>query len=262
MAEIVWFFPRNDYLGCNDNLETALNITMNKYIILHIFLFASIVSGCASAKKRGDQYCIDSIYQLEQRNQQLDLKLKHLQEALTSKQIIIEQLKLEYQQATQHSARTRAKLRSHQSKAEIVVHLAEIKTALNSLAKKSIYPLKQNKVQEAEQLIIMSEKALKGEDIETASSLSNKAQKILIPLLPMQTKNPNELNVTFATPLNMVIKRKCNVRKAPGMTNKVLFTMNASSKVKALAFARNWINIKTVGQRKGWVYYNLLTLDQ
>lgn len=237
---------------------------MIKYIILHIFLFTFIfiASACISGKKGGDQHFQDSIYQLESQNQQLDLELKRLQKQLTAKQTKIEQLKLEKQQATQQVVRTKAKLRSHHSKAGIVVHLAEVKSVLNSLSEKSMDPPQQQKVQEAEQLIINSEKALNREDIETASSLSNKAQKILIPLLAMQTKNPTKLDVAFATPLSMVIKKECNVRNAPGMSSKVLFTMEAGSKVKALAFAKNWINIKTVDQRKGWIYYRLLTLDQ
>jgi uncharacterized protein YgiM (DUF1202 family) len=236
---------------------------MSKYIILHIFLFAFIfiVNGCTSAKKGGDQHLQDSIYQLELQNQQFDLELKRLQKELTAKQIKIEQLTLERQQATQQVVRTKTKLRSHHSKAGIVVHLAEVKTLLNSLSEKPMDPPQQQKMQEAEQLIINSEKALNREDIETASSLSNKAQQILIPLLSMQTKNPTKLNVAFATPLSMVIKKECNVRNAPGMSSKVLFTMDAGSKVKALAFVKNWINIKTVDQRKGWIYYRLLTLD-
>lgn len=235
-----------------------------KYIILHIFLFTFIfiANGCISAKKAEEQHFQDSIHQLELQNQQLDLELKRLQKQLSAKQIKIEQLTLEKQQETQQVVRTRAKLRSHHSKAGIVVHLAEVKTALNSLSEKKMDPLQQQKMQEAEQLIINSEKALNREDIETASSLSNKAQKILAPLLAIQTKHPTTLNVAFATPLRMVIKKNCNVRKAPGMSSKVLFTMDAGSKVKALAFAKNWINIKTEDQRKGWIYYRLLTLDQ
>ncbi len=229
----------------------------------------------------------DSIYQLEQLNQQLeqqnqhlDLKLKSLQQELTAQQVKIDkfkslqskllakqtkidQLKLESQRATQQVVRTMAKLRSHHSKDSIVVHLSEVKTELNSLTEKPLNKLQQQTVQEAKQLIAKSVKALsRREDLETAFSLSNKAQKLLIPLLALQTKQQTKLDVDFATPLNMTIKKECNVRKGPGMKNKVLFTMDTGSKVKALAFVKNWINIETASRKNGWIYYRLLTLDQ
>lgn len=252
---------------------------MIKYKILLIFILAFIASGCISAKQHGNQQLQDSIYQLEQLNQQLDLKLKRLQQELTAQQIKIEQfkslqstllakqaeieqLKIESQQATQQAARARAKLRCHHSKASLLVHLSEITTELNSLAEKPLNKLQQQTVQEAKQLIEQSVKALNREDLEAAFSLSNKAQKLLIPLIALQTKKQTRLDVDFATPLAMTIKKECNVRKAPGMKNKALFTMDAGAKVKALAFVKNWIKIETESKKNGWVYYRLLTLDQ
>ena len=252
---------------------------MIKYKILLVFILAFIASGCISGKQHGDQHLQDSIYQLDQLNQQLGLKLKSLQQKFTAQQVKIdqfkslqsklltkqkkiEQLKIEIQQAAQQVVRARAKLRSHHSKASIVVHLSEVKTELNSLAEKPLNKLQQQTVQEAKQLIAKSVKALNREDLETAFSLSNKAQKLLIPLLALQTKKQTSVDVDFATPLTMTIKKECNVRKAPGMKNKALFTMAAGSKVKALAFVKNWIKIETASRKNGWIYYRLLTLDQ
>lgn len=242
-------------------------------------MLAFIASGCISAKQHGDQHLQDSIYQLDQLNQQLGLKLKSLQQELTAQQVKIdqfkslqskllakqaeiEQLKIERQQATQLAGRARAKLRYHHNKASMVVHLSEVKTELNSLAEKPLNKLQQQAVQEAKQLIAKSVEALNREDLETAFSLSNKAQKLLIPLLALQTKKQTYLNVDFATPLAMTIKKECNVRQAPGMKNKALFTIDAGSKVKALAFVKNWIKIETDSRKNGWIYYRLLTLDQ
>jgi hypothetical protein len=252
---------------------------MIKYKILFVFILALMASGCISAKKHGDRHVHDSIYKLEQLNRQLGLKLKSLQQELAAQQVKIdqfkslqsklhakqtkiEQLKFESQQATQQVVRTRAKLRSHHSKDSIVVHLSEVKTELNSLAEKPLNKSQQQTVQEARLLIEKSVEALNSEDLETAFSLSNKAQKLLIPLLALQTKKQARLDVDFATPLMMTIKKECNVRKGPGMKNKSLFTMDAGSKVTAFAFVRNWINIETESRKNGWIYYRLLMLDQ
>jgi len=252
---------------------------MIKFTIILVCWLSFIASGCIYVNNTRDQDRQDYIDQLEQQNQTLSIKLKCLQQESTAKQIEInrleslqpkllakqikiEQLKLKSKQSAQQVVRTRAKLRSHHSKAGIVVHLAEVKTELNNLAEKPMGQQQQQVVQKAGQLIEMSVSALNKNDLEAASSLSNKAQKLLVPLLALQTKKQNRLNVDFASPLIMTIKKECNVRKAPGMKSIVLFTMDAGAQIKALAFVRNWLHIETAGQRKGWIYYRLLTLDQ
>ncbi len=230
-------------------------------LLLWLMLFVVFVSGC-SVRERIEQQQ-PSLYeqQLEERNRELSLEVEKLEKKLLRKQGEINQLVLSRQHVTQEVVRTKAKLRSHSSKAETVANIAEVRTVIQSVAGKTLTERQKSSVHDAEQMIALSVDALEAGDIDGAFRLSNKAQVLVQPIRSVHGDIKNGHDVVFITPQAMKAVKDCNVRMAPGMT-KVLFTLESATEVKALAYVKKWIQIETEDNQKGWIYYQLLEIVQ
>ena len=233
-------------------------------IILTIFLVLTLVlSSCTCQKTIESTLPSQHEQQLEEENRQLSKEVKNLQQKLLNKQDEIKKLLLSQQQKTREVVRTKAKLRSHSSKAETVANIAEVKTVLKAVADKEMNEQLQQIMGETEHVIAMSIEALKKEDIDTAFDLSNKAQLLIQPIRTFQGKNflKNGSDVVFVTPLTMKVLTTCNVRTGPGMSNEVHFTLEAGTQIQALTYRKNWIQVEDDTMGKGWVYYQLLEFE-
>lgn len=223
-------------------------------------LFIVVISSCTY--QRTIESKIPSLYeqQLEEQNRQLITKVESLEQELLAKQQEIKKLLFSQHQKTREVVRTKAKLRSHSSKADTVANIAEVKTVLKAVAEKEMTEQLQEAVQESKQVIAMSIDALQREDVDKAFDLSNKAQRLIQPIRTFQGTSgfKNGSDVVFIAPLTMKVLTSCNVRTGPGVKNAVHFTLESGTQIKALTYSKNWIQIEDEKLRKGWVYYKLL----
>lgn len=239
--------------------------SVNRQVIIMFFLFiALVISSCSSRKTIEISQPSHHEQQLEEQNRQLTTEVERLQQKLLEKQTVINKLVLSKQHTTREVVRTKAKLRSHSSKAETVANIAEVKTMLKAVAENSVNEQQQHAVGKTEQAIAMSVDALKEGDIDKAFKLSNRAQELIQPISALPEKNflKNGQDVIFVDPVTMEVLQTCNVRTGPGMKEDVRFTLESGTQIKALAYVRNWIQIEHDILGKGWVYYQLLGIVQ
>jgi len=244
------------------NIECGL---ANRQLVLVFYFLVSLgISGCTGWETIESRQPSQYEQQLEAQNRQLSTEVERLQQQLLEKQAEVTKLILSQQQTTREVVRTKAKLRSHSSKAETVANIAEVKTVLRAVAEKSLTEEQHGVVRETELMIVMSVDALKEGDIAKASILSNNAQQLIEPIRALQGKNSkkNGSDVVFIVPLTMKVLKTCNVRSGPGMKEVVRFTLNSGVQIKALAYVENWIQIEDDTLGKGWVYYQLLEIVQ
>jgi len=243
----------------NMNRSSAYQLRM----ILALFLvLGSILSGCIGKKEIGIVHPSQNEQELKKENRKLTLKVEQLQRELLGKQNEVKKLILSQQRSTREVVRSKAKLRSHSSKAETVANIAEVKTMLKVARGKTMNEQLQQTISETEKTIAMSVAALNMGDVDKAFSLSNEAQQLIQPIYTQQGKNSfsDGADVVFVDPLLMIVTKTCNVRTDPGMQNEVLFTLGSGTEIKALAYVKNWIQIEFDKKSKGWVYYQLLEI--
>ena len=242
-------------------INTKCGLMNRQSIMLVVFLVLTLVISSCTCKKTIETK-LPSQYeqQLEEENRELNTEVERLQQKLLNKQDEIKKLLLSQQQTTREVVRTKAKLRSHGSKAETVANIAEVKTVLKTVVDKPMNEQLQQTVDETEQVIVMSVEALKKEDVDKAFELSNKAQQLTQLIRVFQGKEflKNGSDVVFVAPLTMKVLTTCNVRTGPGMSNEVHFTLEGGTQIKALTYSKNWIQVEDDSLGKGWVYYQLL----
>jgi delta 1-pyrroline-5-carboxylate dehydrogenase len=238
--------------------------SLNRQALLLLFslLFTLVVSSCTAPKRIESKQPSRHEQQLEEQNRQLSSDVDRLQQELLEKQEDIKKLVLSRQNSTREVVRTKAKLRSHSSKAGTVANIAEVKTVLKAAAEWPMNEQLQQVVLETEQVVVMSVDALKQGDVENAFNLSNKAQQLIQPIRALEVKNflSNESDIVFVAPLAMKVLTTCNVRTGPGTMNDVRFILKDGTYVKALAYAKNWIQVESDPKGKGWIYYRLLEI--
>ncbi len=236
-------------------------LQIRQILLLWLILSAVVMSGCSIRETTEQLQSRLYEQQLEEENRELILEVEKLQQKLLRKQAEINQLVLSRQHVTQEVVRIKAKLRTHSSKAGTVANIAEVRAVLKSVAEKRLNDKQQKSVHDTERIIAMSVEALGEEDIDSAFRLSNRAQQLIQPIRILQRDIKDGSKVAFIVPQTMKVLKSCNVRMEPGMT-KVLFTLERATEVKALAYAKKWIQIETDDNRNGWIYYQLLEVVQ
>ncbi len=234
---------------------------------LQIFLVLSLVLGfslsaCVGKKKISIAQTNQHVQEIEKENGQLKLRVEQLEQELLVKQDEVKKLILSQQRSTREVVRSKAKLRSHSSKAETVANIAEVKTMLTKARGETMTEQLQQVILKTEGTIAKSVLALNRGDVDTAFALSNTAQQLIQPTYTQQGNNSfsEGSDVVFVDPLLMRVTKTCNVRSGPGMQNEVFFFLESGTEIQALAYVNNWIKVESDKKGKGWVYYQLLEI--
>ena len=70
-------------------------------------------------------------------------------------------------------------------------------------------------------------------------------------------RQPTE--VLFALPVPLQTARRSNVRTGPGLTFRVLFTVDAATPVVGHSYTEQWVRINDDQGRDGWIFHALVT---
>jgi hypothetical protein len=206
------------------------------------------------------------IIKLQEQLSQSDSEVARLQLKLLEKQAEINRLEQSRQLNIQEVVRTKAKLRSRSSKAQAVANMAEVKMTLKAVGAAPLNEQQRSVVQQAEKMMGMSDVALEEGNVDGASYLSSEAMQLVQPiharLTDQKDSGEEREEVVFATPLAVKVLTRCNIRSAPNLDSKVLLQLDSGTLVQALAYSENWIKIEIRDKGRGWVYYQLLGMEQ
>ncbi len=189
----------------------------------------------------------------------LQQSMADLQLGLMEREAQVTELQAKLDEAIQEVVRTKAKLKSVESRAEAASTMAEAEIALKAVRAEAAEPGPE--VFHAEQLLEMSAREFEirnyGGSLYLASqamSLVNISQRRLGGADISHTAG----EVLFAIPLSLEATRNSNVREGPGRGFKVLFTLPERTRLLGLAYKDQWVRVRHDDGRGGWIFHSLV----
>ncbi|MEJ2153812.1 MAG: hypothetical protein P8X96_00600 [Desulfobacteraceae bacterium] len=160
--------------------------------------------------------------------------------------------------------RTKARLRSLESKAEAASTIAEAEIAVNALKKETVTMDEAvlEEVTAAENLLKMSVSEFKGGNFGGALFLANQS-KGQVRVIQLRRKggleeSPVEDERKFSSPLHLKVLTNCNLRKGPGLDNEVVGKLGKDAWVTGLAYSGRWLRVETAEGNVGWLFQPLV----
>ena len=191
---------------------------------------------------------------------QLRLMKNEIENKEPAERLALLQKKLD--EAIQEVVRTKAKLRSMESKAGAASSMAEAEIALKDLKAAGPGQAKDPEIIQAEHLLRMSALEFKDQNYSGALYLTSQV-KSLVKMAKEQSmsreKAPmREAPVSFFLPVPLQVLKTSNVREGPGLDFKVLFTLKKDSTVIGHSYRDQWVRVKSKDGRDGWIFYTLV----
>ncbi len=202
--------------------------------------------------------------------QQLEQKIKRLEEIVKEKDAIIlkqqkhQQQQIQAQQDTSHeAARTRLKLHRLATKPSAASTIAEVEVAINRLAQDPDSATNQNFKKQAQYLIDEATRLYNRD--EYASSMNHAAQAYeIISMIADKNRNTSTSKhriVTFQVPVMLLTKTGVNLREESRKNSALLFTFEKGAALTANAYQGNWLRIQTDDNTQGWVLSTLVEIQ-
>ncbi len=191
--------------------------------------------------------------------QESEGKLARLHLLALEREIQNKELNMKLEEAMLEVVRTKAKLRSVETKAEAVSALAEGEVALK--ARKTSMSGEENyeKSMKVEELLKASSLEVKKENYSGALYLTIQA-KTLIREDQQRSRDREKKamiadEVSFAMPLPLQAISLAKVKDGPGLDSKALFGVQQGTPIVGYSFKGPWVYVRTEDGRRGWVYY-------
>jgi hypothetical protein len=160
--------------------------------------------------------------------------------------------------------RTKARLRSLESKAEAASTIAEAEIAVNALKKRapSADEATREEIAAADQLLKMSMEEFQARNFGGALYLASQA-KGQVRAVQMQISGGAETATLkgvkpFAQPLLLKLIKNSNLRQGPGLDQKILATLSKGTQVTGYAYKESWVKVKTKDGLTGWLFQSLV----
>ena len=231
--------------------------------VLCCLFLAMSVSGCQQKGGTTTRILHEDISVLQGELADREVELMQLRLQLLQQEEEINRLSSTQEQAVQEVVRAKARLRSHAGKAETVANIAEVSMMLQSSQATASPAARKLLLKRAEQYLKMSEVELDKENYEGAAYLVGKARGLVQPAGSSHgaiSSGLGESEVKFFAPLRMEILSVSNVREEASLQAKVLFRLDASTQVRAIAYRGAWLRIQTSEGMMGWIYHKLVDL--
>ena len=165
-------------------------------------------------------------------------------------------------EAIQEVVRAKAKLRSHESRAEAASHMAETEVAIKVLRSQRPEQEQAPELAKAEQLLGMSTQEFKKENYGGALYLAYQAKEhIRLAQTQHRGEEEGELlsgEVLFAVPLALQVMKTSNVREGPGLSYKVITSVGPNTSVTGYSYKGQWVRVEGENDLKGWIHQSLL----
>jgi len=184
-----------------------------------------------------------------------DAQIKKLEERLDSQQAMFDEAILEV-------VRTKAKLRSLESKAEAASEMAEAEIAVKALKVQLRGQGAGPDVSKAEQLLKMSAEEFNIENYGGALYLASQA-KGHIRASQMRIGGPAKIEsfvgeTLFAQPVPLKVLTTSNLRQGPGLKSKILAKLEKGTTLIGYSYKGQWVRVTSEGGASGWIYQTLV----
>ena len=191
--------------------------------------------------------------------QESEGKLAKLHLLALEKDIQIKELNMRLEEAMVEVVRTKAKLRSVETKAEAVSALAEGEVALKTRKASVSGEENDEKSMKVEELLKASSQELKKENYSGALYLTIQA-KTLIREDQQRSRDRGKKammagEIPFGMPLPLQAISPTKVKDGPGLDSKALFGVQQGTPIVGYSFKGPWVYVRTEDGRRGWVYY-------
>jgi len=197
----------------------------------------------------------DRIAALQLRVLEKDAVAKSLREQISKQQA-------DFDDAISEVVRSKAKVRSLESKAEAASDMAEGEIALKAVKSGSTSSGRQDVIAQAEQLLSMSGEEFKKQNYGGSLYLTNQAQTKIrvaeVQSLLREKLDPVAGEVRFAAPVDLKVLKASNIRKSPGLDAEVLATLQPGTSLTGLSYKGRWVRVLSGDHATGWVFQGLL----
>jgi beta-glucosidase-like glycosyl hydrolase len=187
-----------------------------------------------------------------------DARYKALADKLSAQQDRLDEAVVEV-------VRTKAKLRSIESRAEAASSITEVEIALKSL-KDTISAVDGNQgedYEKAEALLRMSTSEFKKENYGGALFLAGQAQSQIRAMEGRFSRQVDESTmpgeVLFAQPLPLEVLKRSNMRQEPSLQSPIVRTLDSGERVIGYSYKEEWIRIHSDDGAKGWIFQSLVS---
>ena len=186
-----------------------------------------------------------------------DARAQALMEQMATQQNMLDEAVVEV-------VRTKAKLRSIESRAEAASTIAEAEIALKGL-KESITAAGGEPDEEygkANALLRISTNEFRKENYGGALYLAGQAQSHIRAIQSNLSRmgdyalSPGE--VLFAQPLPLKVLKKSNLRQGPSLDDAIQRTLDAGTLIVGYSYMEAWVRVHTEDGAKGWIYQTLI----
>lgn len=207
----------------------------------------------------------------EQKVQRLEQELSTLKIQTDEQDAVINELRRrsEAQQIRLGAAivdvvRSKAKLRSIESKAEAASTIAEAEIALKALQTRAASSdwVALDEIAIAEHLLEMSADEFNTQNYGGALYLANQAKGRVRTaqdrLDSMANTPPSSGEASFAQPLRLKVLKKSNLRSGPGLEHEIVAELEKGTLIVGMSYKGRWIQVKAPGEMTGWIYQPLV----
>jgi hypothetical protein len=179
-----------------------------------------------------------------------DAQIKALEERLKSQQKALDDAFLEV-------VRSKAKLRSLETKAEAASNMAEAEIAVKALKSESGAGDQDADVRRAEQLLKMSAEEFNKENYGGALYLTNQAKAHIktgqLRLRAVEGTSARNGETPFSQPLELKLVQRTNLRQDPSSSSKSLGRLEKGTPLLGYSHVGGWIRVGAEDGTAGWV---------
>lgn len=160
--------------------------------------------------------------------------------------------------------RSKARLRSLESKAEAASTIAEAEIAISGLKKQIVLDDTDahEEVSKTDQLVRMSVLEFKARNFGGALYLASQAktQAQALQLGYQREKAAGQEDETpFAQPLPLTCLKNSNLREGPGLDKKIIDVLAKGTRVMGHAYKEGWVRVEALDGRSGWLSQSLIS---
>ena len=184
-----------------------------------------------------------------------DAVAQSLREQLSAERVALEE-------AIGEVVRSKAKLRSIESKAQAASDMAEGEIALKTEKARYAGTDRPPALSVAEQLLAMSAKEFEKQNYGGSLYLAGQARS-KIRAAEVQARLRGSVDsvggeIRFAAPVELTVAKACKLRKSPGLDAEVLSTLPPGTPVTGLSYKGKWVRVAYGDRSTGWIFQTLL----
>jgi len=196
------------------------------------------------------------------KNQALREELKEKEAALASLEERFKALEIELQQTVEEVLRSKANLRSLQSRALATSLIAEVRVQAQGVTRKDD-PAVQERLQRANHFLTRSDQALEEGNLGGAAYLAERASELVRQantVSKFRAGAPNQPPdvIPIVPPRSLEAVVKANLRGEPATHAGRLGTLEKGQRVMALARWGSWFQVETDGGLKAWIHQSVV----